>query len=195
MTKQELRHYWLQHRLNLSESEKNNLSIQIRDLLFDEIPVQRASNISIFLPVSEKCEVRTWGIINHLQAHYPHIQLSAPRIKNFISKEMESVGIESHTSFAKNKWGIEEPETGPVINPSEIDIIFIPLIAFDLSGHRLGYGGGFYDRYLEKCTKAVKIGLSYFGPIEKIPETSMYDIPMDQCLTPEKLYKFPSKHS
>ena len=103
---------------------------------------------------------------------------------------MDSILLENRTSFVKTNWGIEEPESGSIVHPSQIDLVLLPLITFDLKGHRLGYGGGFYDRYLPLCTKATKIGLSYFEPMEQLPEINEYDIPMDFCVTPEKVYRF-----
>jgi len=105
-------------------------------------------------------------------------------------KQMESILLESQTTFVRNKWGIEEPELGVLVEPFEIDIILLPLITFDVYGHRLGYGGGYYDRYLPYCVNATKIGLSYFEPVSIIPETNKYDVKMNSCITPEKVFKF-----
>ncbi len=189
-TKQELRNHWLEKRSKLSEPQKNNYSHQIQDFLFAEIPIQKAEQVHVFLPVLEKGEVRTWSTIQYIFEKFEQVNVCAPRISDVKNSILESVAIERHTSYTKNKWGIDEPETGAIIQPETIDIILIPLIIFDTKGHRLGYGGGFYDRYLPKCTNATKIGLSFFEPIDQIPELNEHDIPMDFCVTPERVYRF-----
>lgn len=105
-------------------------------------------------------------------------------------KKMESIRIESHTPFTISPWGIEEPELGAIVPPGAIDLVLLPLLVFDIAGHRLGYGGGFYDRYLPYCLHATKVGLSYFDPIAALPEIEAYDIPMDYCVTPTQVHHF-----
>ena len=75
--------------------------------------------------------------------------------------------------------------------PSEIDVVFIPLLCFDKHGNRVGYGGGYYDKFLTKTkSSCLKIGLSFFEPVDFIQGINMNDIPLDMCVTPEKLYNF-----
>jgi 5-formyltetrahydrofolate cyclo-ligase len=72
-----------------------------------------------------------------------------------------------------------------------IDLVFIPLLACDLQGNRVGYGKGFYDRFLSKCRYDVKkIGLSFFDPVDKIEDVNVFDIPLDECITPKKTWVF-----
>jgi 5-formyltetrahydrofolate cyclo-ligase len=189
-TKKELRTYWLEYRLTLSEPQKNEWSSRIQELLFSEFAIQQADNLHVFLPIQERCEVRTWNMIRHIQETMPYVQVSVPRITHAKERTMESVCVDPSTSFVRNRWGIEEPENGYIVPPNSIDLILLPLITFDKKGHRLGYGGGFYDRYLPLCTHATKIGLSYFEPIEAIPEISSFDVKMDFCVTPNKVFRF-----
>jgi len=87
--------------------------------------------------------------------------------------------------------GIPEPQNGLTVPPSEIEVVFIPLLAYDKKGHRVGYGKGFYDRFLSKCKpNTLKIGLSLFEPEEKIEGLDATDIPLDYCVTPVKVYEF-----
>ena len=189
-TKQELRNYWLEKRSNLTEPQKNIFSHQIQDLFITHFTIQSIDCIHIFLPVLEKCEIRTWALIQYFQEKFPQIKVCAPIISDIKNRKMDSILLERNTSYTKNKWGIDEPTTGAILKPEEIDIILLPLIVFDNQGHRLGYGGGFYDRYLANCTKAKKIGLSFFDPINEIQEINNYDIKMDFCVTPKTVYKF-----
>ena len=82
-----------------------------------------------------------------------------------------------------NKYGIPEPISNKIVYP---DILLIPLVAFDKNLNRLGYGGGFYDRYiakLKKNKKVFKIGFAYsFQKVKKIP-ISKFDIKLDLIIT------------
>ena len=78
-----------------------------------------------------------------------------------------------------------------MIDAQKLDVIFIPLIIFDLLGHRVGYGKGYYDRFLQTVnSNSLKIGLSLFEPIDKISDRNNYDVSMDICVTPTKVYNF-----
>ena len=70
-------------------------------------------------------------------------------------------------------------------------MVLVPLLAFDSKGYRVGYGKGFYDRFLKQCRNdCVKIGLSYFEPIDAINDAGEFDVPLDFCITPQKAYVF-----
>jgi len=72
-----------------------------------------------------------------------------------------------------------------------IDAVLIPLLAFDNQGFRVGYGGGFYDRFLPACRpEALKVGLSFFDPVDVIEDKDQYDIPMDYCVTPTEIIRW-----
>jgi 5-formyltetrahydrofolate cyclo-ligase len=77
------------------------------------------------------------------------------------------------------------------ILPENIDVIVVPLLCFDKAGHRVGFGKGYYDRFLNRCSKKVKtIGLSYFEPVEKITDVEFTDVALDVVITPKKVYRF-----
>jgi 5-formyltetrahydrofolate cyclo-ligase len=95
------------------------------------------------------------------------------------------------TTIKKNTWNIPEPINGIPIVTKQIDVVFVPLLAFDDSGHRVGYGKGFYDKFLANCKpEVIKIGLSFFKSIEKIVDVFENDIKLDYCVTPDKIYRF-----
>ena len=99
--------------------------------------------------------------------------------------------INKQTRFVENRFKILEPDSTKEILPSEIDVVFIPLLCFDQHGNRVGYGGGYYDRFLTKTSRScLKIGLSFFEPVDFIEGISKTDIALDMCVTPEKLYNF-----
>ena len=74
---------------------------------------------------------------------------------------------------------------------SNIDVVFVPLLAFDKLGHRVGYGKGFYDKFLRGCRpKIIKIGLSFFEIEKPIEDTHLNDVNLDYCVTPKHIYMF-----
>ena len=70
-------------------------------------------------------------------------------------------------------------------------MVFVPLVAFDELGNRVGYGKGFYDEFLKNCSKdTIKIGLSFFEAEAVISDIELHDVPLDFCVTPGKIYNF-----
>lgn len=95
------------------------------------------------------------------------------------------------SEFAISEWGIPEPVGGMIMDPFSFDVILVPLVAFDKNGHRVGYGKGFYDRYLALCRPdCLKIGISLFEPVELIEDVESHDIPLDLAICPSQVYDF-----
>jgi 5-formyltetrahydrofolate cyclo-ligase len=104
--------------------------------------------------------------------------------------------LTDNTKFQKNEYNIYEPVDGIEVPSSKMDVVFVPLLAYDKSGNRVGYGKGFYDKFLSQCkAEVVKIGLSFFEPEELIEDVSPSDIKLDYCVTPETIHKFQGKSS
>jgi len=104
---------------------------------------------------------------------------------------MISVLADDATRFLQNGFGTHEPETGEILSPDTIDIIFVPLLCFDKKGYRVGYGKGYYDRYLAACKPdCIRVGFSYFEPIDEIPDKHEFDVPLSLCMTPQSIYVF-----
>jgi 5-formyltetrahydrofolate cyclo-ligase len=186
MLKKEVRLNHLQLRTRLSSEEVNSSSRFISDLL-RPLPIWDFEYYHIFLPISQKNEVDTGPIIDLLRSI--HKKIVVPKVKN--DRLLEHYLLEVDTTLKKNHWGIPEPESGHQIAIEKIDLVFVPMLAFDQRGHRVGYGKGFYDRFLHKCRADVlKVGLCFFDAVEEISDIGPTDISMDYCLTPEKVYEF-----
>tara|TARA_Y100000996_G_scaffold122529_1_gene92114 strand:+ start:765 stop:1310 length:546 start_codon:yes stop_codon:yes gene_type:complete len=114
-------------------------------------------------------------------------KISLPKIKK--KNQMNFFEWSFNDPLSINKYGIPEPISKKIIYP---DVLIIPLVAFDNELNRLGYGGGYYDRYLAKSFKKkriIKIGIAYsFQKLNKIP-INKYDIRLDYIITEEKFYK------
>ena len=146
------------------------------------------SNYHIFFPIEKNNEIDTKLIIQIVQGKDKNVVL--PKT-NFNDKTITNYLLTDATLMKINKNGISEPESGIVVTENQLDVVFVPLLCFDKHGHRVGYGGGYYDRLLKKCsTKTIKVGLSFFDPIEKIENITQSDIKMDYCISPNRIYKF-----
>ncbi|HEX7367581.1 MAG TPA: 5-formyltetrahydrofolate cyclo-ligase [Pelobium sp.] len=190
MEKQILRRQAIQQRETLTKSEFWVLN----DCLLQQLVKfdwSKVSTLHLFLPIVEKKEIDTFEFIHFFKNQHPAIQLIVPRC-NFKTREMAAIKFDPETTvLVKNKQQIPEPLYGAEINPKLIDAVIIPLLKFDKQGHRVGYGAGFYDRFLEKCRPDVlKIGVSLFDPIEIILDTHHQDIRLTHCITPNQVFTF-----
>ena len=106
-------------------------------------------------------------------------------------EKMQAILVDEDTVYQTNQWGITEPTSGASLDLSEIDLVLVPLLVFDESGYRVGYGKGFYDRFLEhKEAYTQIIGFSYFDPVPLISDTHEFDIPLHIGITPKRVYEF-----
>ncbi len=106
-------------------------------------------------------------------------------------QSLHALLVGNNTQYQPNSFGIDEPINGTPIDHYRIDVVFVPLLAFDKQGYRVGYGKGYYDRFLASCREdVIAIGFSFFEPIDKIEDTDMFDIPLNYCIGPNQLYEF-----
>ncbi len=189
MTKKELRNIYKEKRKSISEKEK----LKWDDLLliqFQKINLENIRTVFAYWPMENMNEPDTHTIVRYLQHMIPDLQLAYPVIDH-ISSEMKSVLINDETNFSENIFGIIEPEKGIEIDPTEIDLVLVPMLICDRAGNRIGFGKGYYDRFLIKCRKNItKISFSYFDPIDKIEDTNAFDVPLNFCITPQSIYEF-----
>ncbi len=142
----------------------------------------------LFMPIKGKREVNTDYL---LQAIMGRDKCPVISRSDFDMLHMHHYLLDEDTIIKPNSHGIPEPQNGHEIDPRQIDVIFVPLLAYDKRGHRVGYGKGFYDIFLSKCRpQAVKIGLSMFEPEEEISDIAEGDVRLDYCVTPNAIYKF-----
>lgn len=120
---------------------------------------------------------------NNFQLCFPKTNTQNLSIEVFLDNEQMQAAISS--------YGIIEPIKGDIVSPTLLDLIFVPMLAFDKQGYRVGYGKGFYDRFLTTCRKdVITIGLSFFDPVDIIEDRNEFDIPLKYCITPYQLYEF-----
>ena len=187
MTKSEIRKIYKSKREALGNDEVDDLSLKIANQLLN-LKIWDYTNYHIFLSIQEKKEIQTDYILNILSGKDKNIVV--PKT-NFKGNTLSHFLLTDNTTIKVNNWGIPEPLEGIEIAPKQIDVVFVPLLAFDLHGHRVGYGKGFYDRFLNKCKpEVITIGLSLFPPIKKIEGIHPGDIPLKFVVSPNDIYKF-----
>lgn len=189
--KQEIRKAFLAKRLALSDDNVAALNARLFEQCKSLILPPHSRYVHIFLPITAKKEVDTYPLAAWLREQYPDISLVLSR--SFLATaSMQHYLWNDSTTLIHNSYGIPEPEGGQLITPQEIDVVFVPLLAFDAAGHRVGYGKGMYDTFLRQCREDVlKIGLSLFEPVPALIEDVFEgDVPMDNIITPEQIYTF-----
>lgn len=186
MLKKQLRSNYRKKRELLSQNEISHNSIAIANQLL-ELPIWSFNYYHIFLSIKENKEVDTNAILSILLGKDKNIVV--PKVDS--DSSMKSFLLTDSTVLRKNSLNIPEPIDGIEVAPNKIDVVFIPLLAFDKKGNRVGYGKGFYDSFLKRCRPdIIRIGLSFFEPEDKISDINQNDIPMDYCVTPSKVYSF-----
>ena len=190
MIKQELRKLYIQKRMNLSEGEYLQLNYQLTEMFFSHIDLSFVKVLHTFLPLEKNNEPNTWPIIDRVKREFPHVRISIPRV-NASSGELENFYFEGLHQLSSNVWGIQEPRQGIPTPEEKIDMVLVPLLVLDQSGHRVGYGKGFYDKFLHTCRADVKrIGVSLFPPVAAIDDVGPHDQKLTQAITPDGVIMF-----
>jgi 5-formyltetrahydrofolate cyclo-ligase len=186
MTKSELRKKSTELRRSLSAAQLQGLSLRLLEN-FKKLDLSSINTIHIFLPIEEKKEPDTFLIIEWLRETKPGIKILVPKA-DFDSLSMTHHMLTDHKDLQKNIFNILEPQQSAA-HTGEIDLVLVPLLAFDLRGYRVGYGKGFYDRFL-RGIDTIKLGVSLFEAVDEITDADAHDIPLDGCITPYRRYDF-----
>jgi 5-formyltetrahydrofolate cyclo-ligase len=142
-----------------------------------------------YFPIGHFMEPETFFITRYLKNINPQIQIAYPKMHS--DNTMMAIIATEDSEFAINSFGINELQEGAILHPKDIDMVIVPMLVCDKKGYRVGYGKGFYDKYLTSCKKDVlKIGLSFFDPVDTIEDVEQFDVPLTHCITPETVYEF-----
>lgn len=194
MTKSVLRRHYLARRRALSTEDVTSRSLTIAERLFGTriVRTRKITVVHTFLPIARQNEVDTWPIIRRIRQNFPNVEVAVPVTDTTVNQLIHFM-LTPETPLVENRWGIPEPDSGScsAIGSEQIDVVLVPLLAFDKQGHRVGYGKGYYDRFLAECRPdCLKVGLSLFEPVEQIADTEPTDMLLDACVTPERVYFF-----
>lgn len=189
MTKSEYRKLYKEKRSNLSDYERKcmdqNICQNLQTLSWDTV-----NYMHVYLPIAKFNEPDILPFVDYLRKYYKNIKLVISK-SNLETHTMENYIWEEESVLQLNKWGILEPTQGELIYPNQIDIVLVPLLVVDVNGNRVGYGKGFYDRFLSNCSAEVKkIGISYFEPVAEIDDVEEWDIPIDSLVTDRGVYNY-----
>ncbi len=154
---------------------------------FKKLDLETIRTLHLFLPIVSQVEPDTFLFIDWLQQRHPEIRLIVPKA-DFESGLLTHYEYPGRSGLSLSAYQIPEPAEGVVFEGTP-DLVLVPLIAFDRRGYRVGYGKGFYDRFLQELP-AKKIGLSFFEALDEINDVHLKDIRLDMCLTPKTIMNF-----
>lgn len=176
------RNLYKEKREKLNSTEREKLSSYICEQFLSNFK-DKGTCFHVFKKMDKFHEINTDKIIEGLLRSNKNVVLPKMKGKNLLSCK-----INFNQDYSINRYGVKEPNPCNEVPMDMIDIVILPMLICDVKGYRLGYGGGFYDRFLSS-SKALKIGINFFEPVERLPIEN-YDIPIDYLITPKKLYKF-----
>lgn len=187
MTKPEIRKKYIGLREALPETEVDKLSQKICDQFYSSIDLSKIRVLHSFLPIVSKKEVNTWLIIDQLRTLHSRIKVSIPKVDG---TRLVNFYFENKNQLSETQWKILEPTSGEITPTEKIDLVLVPLLAFDKKGNRVGYGKGFYDKFLAECRNdCLKVGLSFFDRMSDLIPADTYDVSLDLAITPTTVYR------
>lgn len=191
-----LRRAALTRRLALDSGEVARRSDKLRENLLREFPVAQWQWLHLFLPLQKRNEPDTWEIIRWVWGEELPLRLAVPVVQPD-GESMRHYELTPATQLIQNRWGIDEPVpdllTAPEVFPGVLDAVLVPLLGVDRTGQRVGYGGGFYDRFLAQCRPGAQfIGLNLLNepPVRRIADVLPTDVPLTAYVTPGKVWRF-----
>ncbi len=188
MNKAALRKIYLHKRRDLPEPVFADMEKRAIDRLLNLPDLQTKQVIHTYLPLKEKKEIDTWPMVKVLWSFGRRIVI--PSISSD-GKTMNCLELNPDDTLETLQWGLQEPVNKKMAAVGRIDVMIMPLLCFDTKGFRIGYGRGYYDRFLQTLKQDVlKIGLSIFEPEKSIEDTDTWDVPLDICITPDHTYRF-----
>ena len=182
MKKQELRTIYKQKRNELTFDEIKKLQENIYQQIFD-VDISKVKTVHLFLTLKKFKEIDTQPIVDYFRKHQKQIVVSSC---NFDDTTLSHFYLEENTKLELNKFGVPEPVHAKPVKEIMLDLVFVPLLISDENNYRVGYGKGFYDRFLLNCRKdCKKIGLNFFKPILNIFDINTFDIALDAVIYPK----------
>ncbi|TAD94151.1 MAG: 5-formyltetrahydrofolate cyclo-ligase [Bacteroidetes bacterium] len=190
MTKQAARTYFLQQRMALTLPQQHALMAAMLGQ-FEQLPIEGACSMVLsYRSLAKRHEVPVAFFEAALSDRFPEAQICYPAA-NFDTGSMQAYLDDDATVWQTVRFGIEQPIAGQTIDAERLDLIFVPLLAFDKQGNRVGYGKGFYDQYLATCRpNVITVGFSFFESLPAVLDIQAHDVPLKYCVTPQALYEF-----
>jgi 5-formyltetrahydrofolate cyclo-ligase len=189
MLKTEARKIYKEKRQALSVAEQSKLDDLIL-IQFQKLQIPFLHFLMAYWPIENNKEVNIHPMVDYLAFINPELRIAYPKT-DFATNEMITLEVNDETDFVQNEFSIHEPVAGDFMAPIDFDLVLVPMLACDSEGCRVGYGKGFYDKYLSHCRdNCIKVGFSYFEPVNKIDDRNDFDVSLNYCITPQKVYVF-----
>jgi len=185
--KAEVRKSCLTQRATLREEERRTKSLTIQQKLKDLLDFQKAHTVMLFLNFRD--EVETTDLAEATIACKKKLILPRCAPKGILLPlEVSNLAVD----LEPGAWGIREPKlTNKEVNPLEIDLVVVPGAGFDLQGNRVGYGGGFYDRFFMRLKPSTpRIALAFECQIIAEVPVDKHDAKMTKLITEKMVYDF-----
>lgn len=190
MTKSQLRPLYLEKRRAVTDIAITEMSRKIADTFFSTFDLRSVSSLHCYISISKFKEVDTSFIFERIWNEFANVRTYAPLVDHKVDR-LEHIHYTSKSALNENGWGIREPVGDQKAEPGEFGLVLVPLLCADERGYRVGYGKGYYDKFLAECRPdCSKVGLSFFPPIDRIDDLRDGDIPLDMFILPDSIYRF-----
>jgi 5-formyltetrahydrofolate cyclo-ligase len=189
MDKSTLRKVYLEKRKFLSQAEYERRNQLLYRRLIEFLAKHHFRSLHTFIPIKRNKEPDTFPFIQFLWTQKPEIKV-VTGVSDLENPIMRHVQITENTTFLENKWGIPEPKDGTPFDIDKIDCVLVPMVVGSKSGHRIGYGKGYYDRFLVKCASdTLFVGVSIGPLLEGSLYSDEFDCQLESFITPFELYQ------
>lgn len=193
-TKKQIRQQIRQRRRELDINSRNQAAISFLDHFRKNLLYKKCKSVAIYLPNDGELDLTP--LLHHAQTLRKKIYL--PVVHGPAFNRMWFAPINKHSKLKNNRYGIPEPVVPmrKMLKPKQIDLVLLPLVAFDMQGNRLGMGGGYYDRSFaflrsrKKWHRPLLVGVAYdFQQIDEL-SADPWDVPLNAIATDTRFIKF-----
>jgi 5-formyltetrahydrofolate cyclo-ligase len=186
-TKSALRTLLRQRRESLSKASRIAFSQAVNERLIAAIDWSHIRRVNCYIPIESLHEVSTWPLLHYLWHHWPNIETAVPGPLK--SGESTAVAIDVETKWCTTGV-LSYPLTERLVSIESFDLIIVPMLGFDRNLSRLGYGTGYYDRFLsgQRHTQVVGLSFSCCLVAKGLPHEK-HDVPLQMIVTENRLYK------
>ena len=187
MKKAELRKLIKSNRKKISKEELLLFSDAIMQHLLGEFE-WKDKLVNLFLPIQKHNEIDLNPLKVKIEGLGGQVCINRSDFETF---DLKPILWDEKLIVQENNFGIPEPINGKALKLQDIDIVLVPLLAFTIEGHRLGYGKGFYDRFLSKTgPSCIHIGICHYDGPHQIDDIGEKDIALGYLISPEGLRTF-----